>query len=287
MKKMKLIICLIFIALQLNGQPVKTYQGAFNSRLTTGKATYQYTENDNYERIYCGSFKYIADKNYMNITGGFKNNLKEGLWKFTVTNYPVFLAVQNGTASGSYKLGKMDGKWSYFSHILGTSQEYDQKINSKAIFSNGNLIGHFEYNETNKTSTSIFIKGKFNENGLFDSTWIIKAITDNGIVFENIRKYKNGVLYFQLFRNVGTGEILLKFDESASIENIDKCAKETVDFVPGPINNGKDLNEELYMIIAFWTNMRTMDSSPPINFQYEIQQGSIESKFYHEFQIIK
>ena len=58
-------------------QNIKTYKGVFNK----GKATYQYYENANLERVYHGHFLFTDSES--RLEGEFKDNKKDGLWKYS------------------------------------------------------------------------------------------------------------------------------------------------------------------------------------------------------------
>jgi len=300
-----ILIILIFFGLKSQGQTTQTYQGVFETRQTKGKATYQYIENSNYERVYVDNFKYVADKNTMLITGTYQEGVKDGTWKYSVTNFPVTAGIQNATASGNYELGKMDGIWTYSCNNIQKFMNVanNQKVNSKVSFFNGVLTGQFEYSETNTYgNSSLAIKGKFDENGLFDSTWIVKK-REKGLNYENIRKYISGILYFNLYRNSGTGEILAKEENTLNLneffgkyneeENVGTIQGETyylepIKYYPSVYSN--DLNRELYKSICFWKNNHLeffgTGIIDPINYQFEVQQGTINTVFYPERKII-
>ena len=92
MKKTQLIISFLFIiALTLNAQTVKTYSGNYDLKcyeanaipihLLTGKATYAYYENDDYERIRKGRFSYTGkvSNNGISVNSTISGNYKENL----------------------------------------------------------------------------------------------------------------------------------------------------------------------------------------------------------------
>ena len=98
MKKAELsILFLFFITLTLNAQTVKNYSGNYDLKcyeskaipihLLTGTATYNYYENDDYERIRKGRFSYTGKVSNngvsvnSTISGNYKENLKQGTWK--------------------------------------------------------------------------------------------------------------------------------------------------------------------------------------------------------------
>lgn len=58
-------------------QAIKSYSGSFEN----GTATYQYIENDKYERVYHGPFSYKSGN--LTLIGKFSDDKKHGDWKAT------------------------------------------------------------------------------------------------------------------------------------------------------------------------------------------------------------
>src|SRR5579863_6751072 len=93
MNKKKILIIFLYLTLTniVNGQTnidsskraIKTYTGPFEN----GTATYQYYENEKLERIYQGNFSYKQPG--VIVTGKFKNNKREGTWKFIIKGNDV------------------------------------------------------------------------------------------------------------------------------------------------------------------------------------------------------
>jgi len=195
MKKYILISLLFLNIIPLYSQPVKTYSGSFKN----GTATYQYYENDNYERIYDGSFIYKAKSWGVNlqINGKYSKGEKIGLWNYTIGEF---------SKTGKYVEGKLSGKWIEKNNV-------NNKVKTFASFINGRFAGEFSYNYKNTV-----ISGKFNEIGVFDGVWTIKfsSFEEN---YEDIRKYNNGVLYWSLLRNSETGEIKDKYDNTTFVNS--------------------------------------------------------------------
>jgi len=67
----------------LQAQTIKTYSGPYEN----GKATYQYYEDNNGERIYNGPFTYKSIDGTIRITGTYKNGKRNGSWLCTLINY--------------------------------------------------------------------------------------------------------------------------------------------------------------------------------------------------------
>lgn len=219
---MKTIYIFVLFVMQFyitTAQPLKEFNGSFGK----GKASYQYFEDQNYNRIYNGSFEY----NYATgrVKGAFLNNLRNGAWSFTkFIKSTTFMKVKylgyKAISKGIYVDGKMDGEWS-FSQTQAETNKLLMK--STANFKNGVLTGSYYYSDTRKVEQSgydhdVLVKGCFDDHGFFDGNWLIKYKKDN-IQYEDIRKYKNGYLYFRVHRNSSNGNIIEKFD-STSFANL-------------------------------------------------------------------
>lgn len=90
MRQIIIIMAAIIAVTASKAQELKTYSGRFKN----GVATYSYFENDD-GRVFEGEFHwkgsgtapgYITYKGDVDITGNFKNNKRDGLWIYTVTN---------------------------------------------------------------------------------------------------------------------------------------------------------------------------------------------------------
>jgi hypothetical protein len=204
--KTNFIIVLLSFFQYSFSQQLKTYQGAYKE----GTATYQYYENKNYERIFQGSFKYISD--YVIVIGNYDNNKRVGRWTITKTlpdgdYFLIHLKGYKEVVTGNYINGDMDGLWS-----LKQIDEKTKKTikNSQVYFKKGYLINTFKYYTefgfNDYETINLSMNGKYDNKGNFDSTWVVNY-KKNGIPFEDIRKFNNGILYFHIIRNLSDGEI--------------------------------------------------------------------------------
>ncbi|MCE9539406.1 MAG: hypothetical protein K8R85_09330 [Bacteroidetes bacterium] len=215
---------IIIFSYNSKSQTLQTYNGTFEE----GTATYQYYENEKYERIFHGNFEYKSSG--YTITGKFKDNKRDGLWKATLTQK---IYNPNSTTSeivtANYINGNLEGQSNYTKTDLGT-----KKILAKANSSFKNNIpnGNFNYlvNDTkNNFSYNFFVNSK----GFVDSTFFVKYKYQN-IQYEDIQKYKNGYSYWRLFRNMTTGEIITKIEKTKFVDDIIKYydASSNVSIVP-------------------------------------------------------
>ena len=210
MKIGSLCVLLVFSSiLYCSSQTIKTYSGPY----ANGTATYQYYENSNYERIYNGSFHYTAKISYekifdacsicgVEVTGNYKENKKDGDWVFKLNheNYSEIV-------TGSFDKGFFNGKWT-----TTKISNANQKVicSSSANYSYGKVIGPLN----RQCNGSEFEFSNFDKSGKRDSIWFNTELKSNNEKLEEIRKYKHGVLYWELYRNVSTGEIFRKFDST-------------------------------------------------------------------------
>ena len=259
-KSFLLGLCLLIIHLNIFGQQMQTYKGVFEG----GIANYQYFTNDNFERIYNGRFQY--DVSYRNkeqnisIIGFFKNNLKDSLWKYTVTSKISYFRENKAitTVKGKYKAGKCVGNWSLEIKDIVTKQIYEH---SKANFKDGYLIGSYEYVNNIPVVrggvSDISIKGELDNFGYCNGKWLINY-NYNGSPMEGICTFQNGIQTFQILRNLSTGEVKHKLayeNNNLFIKNFDTLSKSSIvnnfawvtitSQLFDSINNGTYINDRL------------------------------------------
>ena len=178
-----------------------------------GTANYQYFENNNYERIFEGSFTYTAnlqfvrnrkagfENNQFTITGNFKNNLKQGSWEikfkeFYESNKDNYTS---NNIKGSYESGLKFGLWVYNNKTYVDSKLTEQII--KLTFKNNILIG--------KLSVQDKIEGNIDDSGNFIGEWTAKF---NGN--EYMADFVRGTFTKLIVRKIESGDVLLKYSTS-------------------------------------------------------------------------
>lgn len=228
---MKLTATVLFTTLTIGtvfGQTVKTYSGNYED----GQATYHYFENEILERVYDGSFVFkrtIANssnwqgKPNVEITGNFKDNKKDGKW--TYKNEYLKSFPEGGYrefAMCSYRAGKLNGFCTLTDYSIRTNEILRK---STASFEDGKLVGKFSFKDnysrfyfTNSTCSKLSVNGQFNKEGKFDSTWHI-TYKGNDESYEYIMKFKNGVLFWALHRNLSTGDVIVRFDITKLVDD--------------------------------------------------------------------
>ncbi len=206
------IIVIICATNLLIAQTLKTYQGAWEQ----GVATYQYFENSNYERIFHGTFHYesIQQGETFTIDGNFEDNFRTGRWTFSFMQSDIGSNRRSAIfATGNYVEGAMDGVWTYSQTENGTGKIWRK---STIHFSNNIPTGDYQYEsafEYDPAHKSTILKAHFSDSGYYDGSYL-HTYTFNNIPFEDRRTYKNGVLKWGLFRNMASGEILMRFDST-------------------------------------------------------------------------
>lgn len=213
-----LSFCLFFTV--THAQVLKSYNGPYED----GTAHYTYYEKD-YSRMYEGDFTYIKAIRRGTFTetykanGKFHENLKQGLWTFTVTQ--TFKGKSRvEILKGNYEKGLKVGPWT---DILTGS---GNKIIKKAAvnFQNDRMVRNFSFvyhaDEMYVTYSSIDAKGSFDDFGLLSGPVNITYQKGSGPKQEIISKYRYGINYWNLERNLNTGEILNKTDRTSTIDSI-------------------------------------------------------------------
>lgn len=197
-----IFICSSFISF---GQGVKTYSGKYEN----GKITYQYYENNSYERIYHGTYVYSCERyidffgdGYETIKGNFKHNFQDGMWEYSYKSNDNEIKVY---IKGGYKDGLMDGIWT---KTITNLTKNTIVLKMTASFKDGKLIGDFSFVQFKDV-----VKGKFNENSHYNGRWSVKYSNDNNEPCEIIYDFNDGLLTFILDRNIATGEIIYKSNE--------------------------------------------------------------------------
>jgi formylglycine-generating enzyme len=293
------LIIILFISFQwAYAQTIKTFQGAYEN----GTATYEYYENENFERVFQGSFKYkgaITDgtnsKYNVTVTGQYLKDKKDGQWTYKISN--PNLKGTTETVTGTYVNGMMEGAWTLNTIINNTKKSIKK---SSAIFKNNKMVGELNFEFTaflNKEYASISIRGNLNDSSMFNGAWITNY-TQGNIQYEEIRKYKEGVLYWLLHRRLSDGKIIQKIDSTTFVDQFFQNYH--------PAGNFADIGDQKYVIdsksdkytgdleipitvIKYWTlanhnpYFNTLASPNPA---FIIEHGYQPSQVFHEKFII-
>jgi formylglycine-generating enzyme len=296
-------VCII-ILFQLTGfenifsQNIKTYQGPYEN----GTTTYQYYENENYERIFHGNFKYkaiiiddVKGKLNLTVTGQYKLDKKDGIWSYTLADTYIKSATE--VVSGNYNYGMMDGEWTSVTTMNNTKKIIRKTI---AQFKNNKLTGELKFDFTfnsSKDYSTISIKGNFNDSSLFNGAWLTTYTKEN-IQYEEIRKYRNGVLYLLMHRRLSDGAILEKrdstdfvtlfFDRYDPIKKISFVRNQKYIFKENPDKYSGSLDLPV-IVTNYWTQTSQTSyftSLEELNPMFMISHGYSPSSIFHEKIII-
>lgn len=193
---MKNCIFLLFIlfVFPAESQTIKNYSGDFG----TGKATFEYYENDAAERVLHGAFTY--DENGWHITGQYKNNLREGIWQATRTHKSVRYMV-----TANYKEGNLHGKCTAKNTDL---QSNETILKNEAYFKNNLQVGEFSITSA---PNNVEFRMKLDPNGFADSTSTFKWRWGSEI-HELVMNYKNGIELSETYRKITPDELINEFE---------------------------------------------------------------------------
>lgn len=216
-------ILILFLPLTIFSQTIKTYDGTYEK----GKATYQYYEKTNGERVYHGKFHYQCEDmsdNYpfQTIDGNFTDGEKNGKWifKYEAKGFKDFISTIKKEMP--FKNGKLSGVYTEEKSFVETKDgKLEKKINSrKSInYKEDNPKGFFSF-ENIYPSPSLY-KGSIDSLGFADGAWFVKDVLVGEITsdkpsvkFESNLKYLNGLLISNKTINTETGKVLEDFNVS-------------------------------------------------------------------------
>jgi hypothetical protein len=194
-----LFYCLIALLSYTYGQTLKTYSGKFEE----GIATYQYFENDKFDRILNGTFSYKGKLVDMN--GSYKNDKKNGKWEITAINRKIDgrsggAVKLNTKISGNFLNGNFDGNWSYYNSLGWPDSKGDEDTEvSKATFYKNHFVGKYSY--LANWPKRISIQGQFDSLGFMNNVWYYKQ----GEIKDEIR-FMKGIAYWRLQYDTTNGE---------------------------------------------------------------------------------
>lgn len=306
-KNVTILFAIIFFQCSVSAQTLKIYNGVFKTNSFNGNASYQYFDNSEGERTFEGPFKFTATNNLVSISGKYQNNLKNGLWKYTLNNYlysDLMLNYNiNSTSTGNYSNGKLEGGWNLqrtktvSSSSNGISQYYRSQLNSLsyllegknidfskkqtivenslANFSDNHFVGNFVYSVNNGKSK---VTGQFDNRGLMQGLWVVTYFS-NGIPVEEKSTYLNGVLLTIKRRDNSTGDLTVAYDNEAEVKEFfqnynsqenSSYVKETFYALESvkPNSDGTVIDNAL----SIWLNNTSLSKS---SYTFEVKQGLI------------
>lgn len=218
-------IIISLVAINVSGQTLKTFNGAFTDGKTqNGTAVYTYYEDpDTREYLKQGTFKYTFNgkgdyQGYdQTITGNFEKGLKHGTWTYSITmtdfgsNNPYYTGTV--TLVANYKNGYADGNWkevrSYKQrkkYLMYGQYKWEafgpvKTMTINMNFKNGYIVGAVNINDE---FANFKATGSYDNNGLAIGTWVIN---DMGWGKNRELIYKDNYLYEFVARS-NQGEVL-------------------------------------------------------------------------------
>jgi len=198
------------------GQIIKTYSGKYEK----GTATYQYYENENYERVLHGNFSYQESE--FQIAGQYNNNLRNGLWKASTSlqrGWGKGASIITQLVTATYKNGKLDGLCTY-KKMNATAKAI--LATSTANFKNNMIVGSYKFDsyvDKYENNSKFSIDCSFTKDGFLEGTLKIDYNYD-GTEYQDIQKYRTGFLYWALCRNLSNGDISKKYDRKKFIDEL-------------------------------------------------------------------
>ncbi|MCB2196990.1 MAG: hypothetical protein KQH79_14105 [Bacteroidetes bacterium] len=213
MKHTGLIILLIIASKLCISQTIKNYKGDFGN----GKASYTYYDNEDYERVFHGSFEYtskspalikgIVYTSSTKVNGNFEKGEKTGRWSLNTNvlddNDNV---LKNTKVDGKYINGKPTGVW----QIVYINTNTGDTTNSKIKYSNDGNLKEFQADK---------IDGSFNDNGKFDGKWRGVYWNNQDEKMERVYEFNNGIVLKCITREFETGEITDRYDITALVND--------------------------------------------------------------------
>ncbi|GEM_PF-1720634 len=302
---------------QLTLGQTKVYNGSFNSSNFQGNATYNYMEQPD-KRVFSGPFTFKTVNNSVSISGNYLNDLKNGAWKFVLTNVAntdiIMKYVISANVSGSFKDGNLDGIWNlsrttvisfsssgisnyYQNSLIALSYLFDGKTvdfnksttvteKSTANFNDNHFSGSFSYSVNSGKS---IVNGQFNAQGYFEGAWTVNYYQD-GILHLQTRTYINGVLLTIKNKDNSTGEVTTVYDKTIEVneffqnynasENVSKIGEKYY-----KLTEGKTTESNITFLedaISIWYNNSSLSKSAYI---FEIERGSNKLATYPERKI--
>ena len=309
------LFLLVTVSIIAKGQTNQNYNGNFNSVNFRGTASYSYFQDNSEQRIFDGPFSFKGANGGIIISGNYKNNLKNGIWKINLTNVANTDVIMKynitASATGSYYNGNLDGTWtlnrtkvisfsesgiaSYHKATLnvmsylfnGKTVDFSKSStvteNSTANFKNNRFTGNFSYSVNGGKSK---VTGQFDENGYFTGSWSM-TYYQTGILISQTKTFQNGVLMIVKSKDNSTGEITTIYDKSNEVneffqnyneeENYSKVGGRYLKLVEGKSNSSDD--KFLEDAISIWFNNTSLAKS---SYVFEIERGANNIQMYPE-----
>ncbi len=308
MKKLFFITLIIYSnwALSQNKQ-IQTFSGKFEG----GTATYLYYENNDYERIYNGAFKYNGSvEKYegldFSINGDFSNNLKEGKWVFSVKHKksPVLnLLSRQEKAMIQFVLGMGSNEMSQkeiqaLQKVVHTGtvevfQTYSSTLSGNYVA--GKLDGVWTFKEnstggkevvlTNEKNSPINSTVTFKENRMIGD-FSYKLDEKNSVIGQFNSSGKLDGKWITKWESKGNGfENISEYENGVLIKMIERNTS-TGEILFRNLNKDSEGFNLMADAIHFWVNDDIEFNQLPIskrNFMFKFDKGIIKPEFDYNF----
>jgi hypothetical protein len=285
---------------------LKHYNGGFKTSNFNGMASYSYLEASS-GRLFNGPFRFESEDGKVLITGGFQNDFKNGLWSFKFsgvksTDFTLDYMIDS-KVTGYFNNGNLEGEWklerlknirfaqngfsrmsqSYLNDIsymftgetVNPNKEKTILETSKAYFNNNKFAGKFNYTLDNNQ----FVSGQFDSSGYMDGDWIIASFK-NGVLINEIRSYRSGVLMTEVIVDYSTGDKRKVYDKADEVLEFFKNWDNKTEFsvINSKCYRFKNYDVSLrytgilYDALGIWMKSSSIEKSA---YSMELKRGSI------------
>jgi hypothetical protein len=247
LRELSVIVFLIALTIASTSAQTLRFEGPFKiNGFPEGRAIYSYRDQDGLqEKI--GNFRFstaqrdsLGTLQQTSIDGSYSQGKKSGLWQIKnaffnldlisvgsnyVPNY--HLSGEEFNLSGNFKNGVANGKWNFETKQIkeGRSQNAHEKFSGE--FRNGLSINKIFFENT---QAGTILEGQFDSEHFFDGIWRISYKLE-GQQIQEIREYKNGLLFKLRLENTQTKTILSEIIFENTIEKYQNLGKTTPDLV--------------------------------------------------------
>ncbi|WP_114750330.1 hypothetical protein [Pleomorphovibrio marinus] len=220
------------------GQSETVYDGEYEFKGKTGRATFEFREDVDGNVIMHGFFNFerkeIDSLDQTLLTkfearGNYEDNQKAGNWSFDqerhkvnledVIDFEVIASLESEDIEikASYKEGLPNGVWQYLENIFEGGKVQERAKAEDINFDGGLMKGGIYYRSFYDNFTQ-FIRGEINDNGYMHGEWSLVYVKDS-ILISEVRNYENGLLLGVVRRDLDSGE---KMDEAIFFSTIEK-----------------------------------------------------------------
>jgi hypothetical protein len=232
------ILIFFFVTIYGFGQSESVYDGEYEFKGKSGRATFEFREDVDGNVIMHGFFNFerkeIDSLDQTLLTkfearGSYDENRKTGNWSFDqerhkvnledVIDFEVIATLESEDIEikASYREDLPHGKWQYLENVFEEGKVQERAKAEDINFSNGLMTGNIYYRSFYNNFTQ-FIRGAINAEGFMHGEWSLVYVRDSLLISE-VRNYENGLLLGIVRRDLDSGE---KLDEAIFFSTIEK-----------------------------------------------------------------